>query len=245
MIRGMYSAASALQTAAANQEVVAENLAHAATPGYRRHGLLFAAYDALGQTSVPGAANSPIPQVGTAGTFTQFESGPLQQTRNPLDVAITGNAFFAVDGPRGPLFTRNGTFQLNADGQLQTASGLRVRGQGGGSITIPRDARNIVVDRDGIVYADNAEAGRLQLATFPDLRALRRAGSTLFEGPAPQTPPPGTVRVEQGYREGANVQVVNEMVSMMLGMRYYEAAQRALRSLSDTVSQITRPDAAA
>ena len=99
------------------------------------------------------------------------------------------------------------------------------------------------MDGDGLLYANGAEVGRLELATFQDPRALRRAGTSLFEGPAPQTPPPGSVRVEQGYREGSNVQVVNEMVSMMLGMRYYEAAERALRSLSDTVSQATRPEA--
>src|SRR5438094_5658770 len=87
VIRGMYSAASALDTAATNQELVAENLAHASTPGYRRQGLLFAAYNPLGETQSPyNAPGSDLPNVRSDGGFTQFESGPLQQTGNPLDL---------------------------------------------------------------------------------------------------------------------------------------------------------------
>src|SRR5947209_17929464 len=115
MIRGMYSAASALDTAATNQELVAENLAQATAPGYRRQGLLFAAYSPLG-TSEPGAQ---LQDVRSPGSFTQFEPGGLQQTGNPLDLAVSGNAFFVLDGPNGPLYTRNGVFEMNGQGQLQ------------------------------------------------------------------------------------------------------------------------------
>ena len=93
------------------------------------------------------------------------------------------------------------------------------------------------------MYANDQQVGQLRLAQFPNPQVLRRVGSTLFTGPPGPPPTPGTVRVEQGYREASNVQVVNEMISMMLGMRYYEAAQRALSSLSDTVAQNTRPSA--
>jgi flagellar basal-body rod protein FlgF len=239
----MYSAASALDTAVANQELVAENLAHATTPGYRRQGLLFAAYDPLGQTEPESFAPRPrLSDVRAAGKFTQFEQGPVQQTGNPLDLVINGNAFFVLDGPDGPVYTRNGSFQMNAQGQLQSSSGYRVRGQGG-PITFPTNVNSITVGSDGVVYANGIQVSQLQLATFQDPTALQRVGPTLFAGPAPQAPPTGAVRVAQGFREGSNVQVVNEMVSMMLGMRYYEAAERALRSLSDATSQITRPDA--
>lgn len=238
----MYSAASALDTAAANQELVAENLANAAVPGYRRQGLLFAAYNPLGEIQEPNGMERS--DVRSGGGFTQFEPGPVQQTGNPLDLAISGNAFFVLDGPNGPLYTRSGSFELNGQGQLQTTSGLRVRGQGG-AITFPSNTANITVSREGILYAGGNEVGRLQLATFQDPSALQRAGPSLFEGPAPQTPTLGAVRVSQGYREGSNVQVVNEMISMMLGMRYYEAAERALRSLSDSTAQATRPDGSA
>jgi flagellar basal body rod protein FlgG len=82
------------------------------------------------------------------------------------------------------------------------------------------------------------------LANFDGPAALRRVGPTLFEGDAPQTPPPNSVRVDQGFREGSNVQPVQEMVSMMLGMRFYEAAGKVMQALSDAVSQNTRPQQA-
>src|SRR5256885_1326280 len=119
MIRGLYSAGAALETATANQEVTAENLAHATTPGYRRHGLSFdATQQSLGGAeSGAGAANG--------NSFTFFTPGPIQQTSNPLDLAISGDAFFVLEGPRGPVYTRNGSFEVNAQGELQSKSGLK------------------------------------------------------------------------------------------------------------------------
>jgi flagellar basal-body rod protein FlgF len=241
MIRGMYCAASALDTAATNHELVAENLANCTAPGYRRQGLLFAAYSPLGEIESMAPGDS-LQDVRAQGTFTQFETGSLQHTGNPLDLALSGNAFFVLAGPNGSLYTRNGVFEMNGQGELQSKGGLRLQGQGG-PITIPSTATTITVNSEGTVYANGLEVGRLQLAQFTDPRVLRRAGGSLFAGPESQPPPQGTVRVEQGFREGSNVQIVNEMVSMMLGMRYYEAAQRALTSLSDAVAQNTRPSA--
>ena len=89
--------------------------------------------------------------------------------------------------------------------------------------------------------ANGNQVGQLQLARFANPQTLRRVGPTLFEGDAPQTPPPESGRIEQGYKEGSNVQPVQEMVTMLMGMRFYEAAQKAMQSLSDAVGQNTRP----
>jgi flagellar basal body rod protein FlgG len=239
MIRGMYNAASALVAADANQELVAENLANTTTPGYRRQGLVFEVVPPDGPGSGP-ATTGTLQGTRAARSFTTFDPGPIQFTGNPLDLTLTSDIYFTLNGPNGPLYTRNGTFERNAQGQLQTRSGMTVRGTGG-PITIPATATQISITSDGAVYADNVEFGRLQLARFADPTQLERAGGSLFEGPAAPQPEPGSYRVEQGYREGSNVQVVNEMVSMMTGMRYYEAAERALRSLGDAVSLNTRP----
>ena len=242
MIRGMYSAASALDAAATNHEMVAENLANVTTPGYRRQALMFTAFSPLGEAD-PSAAGDYLHDVRARQSYTQFNSGGLQHTGNPLDLALSGNAFFVLDGPNGPLYTRNGVFEMNAQGQLQSKGGLRVRGQGG-AITIPQQRTNtITISPQGAVYANGLQVGQLELAQFNNPQVLRRAGGSLFTGPASQPPPAGTVQVQQGYREGSNVQIVNEMVSMMLGMRYYEAAQRAMTSMSDSVAQNTRPSA--
>ena len=145
-----------------------------------------------------------------------------------------------LDGPSGPVYTRNGSFQRGPQGDLQSVSGFPVRSSGG-RITIPAEAAQINVTKEGVVKADETEVGRLQLAEFKDPSGLQRVGSTLFEGPQGQAPAPGSYQVDQGYREGSNVKVVNEMVSMLTGMRFYEAAERAIRALGDVVSLSTKP----
>jgi flagellar basal-body rod protein FlgF len=230
MLTGLYNAAGALGAATASHEMAAENLAHATTPGYRRRSVMFEAVDHAAQQSGYFGVSAP-------SEVTHFEPGPLQHTDNPLDLALSADAFFALDGPSGPVYTRAGCFELNARGELQSTSGLRVRGTGGGAIVIPPNTNTITVNSQGFVYADNAQVGQLQLATFSDARGLRRVGPSLFEGPAPQTPTLGSVRVEQGYREGSNVQIVQEMVALIVGMRHYQAAQKAMTALSESVQQ--------
>ena len=240
MIRGVYSLASAMDTAAINHEVVANNLAHVNTPGYRRQGLQVESFNPRQLTpSADAQPTSRVAAVRPGGAFTTFDSGPVQQTGNPFDLALNGDGFFVLDGPSGPLYSRNGTFTLGSDGQLQTQSGLRVRGNGG-PIAIPPGASSVQIGQDGTISADGLEVGKLDIASFDRPELLRRAGDTTFEGPAPQTPPPGAVRVEQGYREGSNVNPVHEMVSMMLGYRHYEAAEKTLRAISDALGQQTR-----
>ena len=239
MLRGIYNVASAMEAASRNQDIVAENLANAVTPGYRRQGSVFELDSASANDN--GSATQNSASARNPRGYSNFESGPLQQTNHPFDLALVGNGFFVVDGPNGPLYTRNGSFERNASGELQTRGGAyRLQGSGGSAIRVPPDAAGITVSAEGAVFANGTEIGRLQLATFARPEAMRRVGTTLFQADDPQTPPAGAVKVEQGYREGSNVQPVQEMVAMMVGMRYYEAAERAMRSLSDAISQNTR-----
>jgi flagellar basal body rod protein FlgG len=241
MMRGLYDAATALSEALLNQDVRAANLANANTTGYRSQGYVFgtfaAALDQATQAVPTAGVASP-----SAGTFTNFDPGPLQQTGNPLDLAISGDGYFVVDGPNGQLLTRNGAFELNSQGQLQTKSGLLVRGEGG-PILIPPDTQRIIIGPDGTIQADSNQIGRLQISRADNPRVnLRRAGDTLFQGPPPDAQLDlGDIRVAQGFREGSNVQVVNELVSMLSGMRHYEASERALRTLSEAQALNTRP----
>jgi flagellar basal-body rod protein FlgF len=243
MLRGIYNAAYAMEVATRNHEIVAENLVNATTPGYRRQGLV---YEATAAELAPASAGNtaPPPSAPSAlGTYLHLESGPLQQTANPLDFAIDGSAFFVVEGPNGPLYTRNGAFELGPSGDLRTRGGGYAVTGDGGAITVPLDTAAITVATDGTVTANGNQVGHLRLANFANPQTLRRVGPTLFEGDSPETPAPNSVRIDQGYREGSNVQAVQEMVSMMLGMRFYEAAGKAMQAISDAVSQDTRPSA--
>jgi flagellar basal body rod protein FlgG len=240
MLNGLYSAAGAIGLASRNHEIVAENLANVTTTGYRRHGLVFDALaDNLG--NLTASAPTSVGRAAPPTSFTHFDPGPLQQTNNPFDLAIDGNAFFVLDGPNGPVYTRNGAFEMNSAGQLQ-ARGSRYLVQGsGGALTIPANVSRVAVGADGTVSAEGASLGQIRLASFQQPQTLRRVGATLFEGDNPQAPDFGNVRVQQGYREGSNVQAFQEMISMMLGMRYYEAAEKAMRTISESVALNTRP----
>jgi flagellar basal body rod protein FlgG len=231
MLRGIYSVANAMEAASRTQELAAENLTHAATPGYRRQGTHFTVAASDGSLE---AATQHLP---ASRTFSHIDTGPVQQTDNPYDLAIIGNGFFALDGPNGTMYTRNGGFQRGPDGQLQTrGGGYTVRG----GVNIPADASRIAISADGTVSADGAPVGQIELATIANPDTMRRVGDTLFESATAQPAAQGEIRVEQGYREGSNVQPVQEMVAMMVGMRQYEAAERALRSMSDAIQQNTR-----
>jgi flagellar basal-body rod protein FlgF len=235
MLQGYYSAASAMRAALENQDVLAANLAHAGVPGYRRQSLAFESFVAPNEPTGTATA-MPLHGTRSAQTYTTFTAGDPQYTGNPLEVAIQGDGFFVLDGPRGPLYTRNGQFLLNPQGEIISHNGSRVRGEGG-PLRIPPNAASITIAQDGTVQADNVPVGKLRLVTFDDPSKLARAGTTLFEAP-PTTQPRATgAAVRQGYREGSNVQVVNEMVQMISGMRQYEAAARALRSMSDAMQQ--------
>ena len=242
MLRGIYSAAYAMEMAARNHEIVSENLVHATTPGYRRQGLV---YEATAASVPPPAGGNAAPPAPTAlqppASYLYLEPGPLQQTNNPLDFAVSGDTFFVVQGPNGPLYTRNGSFELSPGGELQTRGGGYAVNGDSGPITVPPDAAAITVATDGTVTANGNQVGHLQLANFANPQTLRRVGPTLFEGDAPETPPPNSARIDQGYREGSNVQAVQEMVSMMIGMRFYEAAGKTMQAISDAIAQNTRP----
>lgn len=241
MIPGLYSAATGLVASQANHEVTAHNLAHANVPGFRRGWLPFEKL----VSSDPSRANGIL---GTQAreVRTDFSQGQFQRTGRQLDFAIDGDAFFAIEGPDGRLFTRNGTFQLNGEGQLITADGRTVSGTGG-PITLPPDAplSTLTVAADGTLSANGVEIGQLELVSFADNQQLRQVSTASFEAPPGVQPQPAgdEVGVIQGTRELANVHAVDELVRMMVGMRHYEASQRALKTLGESIHLTTDPQA--
>jgi flagellar basal-body rod protein FlgG len=242
MIRGLYSAASGLTSNLLLQDVVSENLAFSPVPGYKQAGVAFATFeDALANAASPVAEGQLLGTIPTQGYF-NLEPGPLVPTGNPLDLATTNNVFFVLDSPAGPVFTRDGAFRLTGDGQLQNSAGLTVRGQGG-TISIPQGTVQIVVTAEGRILADGVNVGQIQLEVIDNANNLTRVGPALFSGRQPNNPPPaGALSVEQGFLEGSNVNPISEMIGLLTNQRFYEASQRALRSLSDVLALQTRPD---
>lgn len=239
MFRGVYSAATGMLTASQSQDVTAHNLAHGTVPGYLQHGVVQETFE---QTLLrEDGVDRPLIGSRVARQYTDFRRGGVRETGTPLDLAMQGNdTFFAVQSPNGTLYTRDGVLQKAVDGTLVNTAGYPILGQGG-PVRVPPQAGTITVTGDGSVLADNNPIDRLQVTRFRNPARLESAGTALFRSTNEAGQEPAAGGVLQGYRELSNVQYPNAMVEMIRELRYYEAAQRALRTISDSVSQVTRP----
>lgn len=233
---GWAFAASAMHRQAERLDAIAHNLANAATTGFKAAGVAFDAL--LASAIVPaslGDAGGAPPRVLAARTAIDLRPGPILATGRPLDAAIEGPGFFVVAGPRGPELTRAGAFTRDAQGRLVTLDGLPVLGEDRQPVALP-PAGEVRLAADGAVLGDGAPVARLLLVDVPVGR-LRRTEAARFR-PAPGTAlGPAPVRLIPGALEGANVNPVLALVELIDALRIYEAAQRAVRQIDDTVGR--------
>jgi flagellar basal-body rod protein FlgF len=226
------------------QEVVANNIANASTPGYRRQQAVNKGFDTLffARMRHPFWANRvPGPGGGLqlVETFTDAAPGPVTTTGNPLDVALEGPGFLAVDTPAGERYTRSGSFTVNTEGLLVTHDGHPVLNDAGGTIAVRGGA--VQITGDGTVIVDNQPAGTLRMVEFEDIHFLSREGDNLYAVPeafADRMAPAENTRVSASALEYSNVQLPYEMIQMTLGMRLYEANQRSLQTIDQTMGAI-------
>ncbi len=254
MLRGLYSAASSLLAQMARQDLVANNLANLQTVGYRADTLLFQPARALPVTAafgtLVGTFHRPVGQVGTgvlpAVPQPDLRQGPLRPGTHPLDLALVGPGFFAVQTPDGQVaYTRAGVFRPDATGTLTTPSGDLVLGADGQPIVLPPDGE-VRVEPDGTLLVAGTPVGRLQVVDFPPGTPLRKQGRNLLVPADPATPPAPapTTTVLQGYLEGANVDLPGTFATMLSALRAFEASQRLIQwqdqVLERTVSELGR-----
>lgn len=244
MLSGLYSAATAMDLATRRHEVVAQNLAYADHPGYLRRVTSEGAFEAtLGEAQSAKYVYESLGSGPTAEAVV-FSQGALERTGRSLDVALQGEGFFVVDGPDGPLYTRSGAFDVNAEGQLVTVDGLPVRGTGG-VITLPQNLsiEQLTVTAEGQILAEGAAVGQLDVVAFDRPEELVSAGVSLFRAPPGTDSIASDARIVQGARERSNVSAMLEMVRMIDGMRQYEAASRALQTIAHAIEQHVNPQA--
>lgn len=243
MLTGFYSAATALNRAQEHHDLVAFNLAHAAVPGYRQRLEASATFESqFDQALAAASGNQERYGARRSGVFLDTTPGPIQFTGAPLDLAIRGSGFFVVEGPDGPLYTRSGSVSLNAARELVTSSGYPILGAGG-RITLPENTAAVTVLHDGTVLADGRAVGQIRLVDISDPRALEPVGATLFRAPPDVVTDANDSSVIQGYRENSNVDMVSQLIQLITGLRHFEAAQRALHVLSESLQLQTRPNA--
>ncbi len=262
MTQALYTAATGMQVQQQNIDNIANNLANSSTVGFKRTRLEF--QDLLYQNlRTPGAASNsstalPVGlQIGMGARAVSseriFMQGDSRQTENPLDMVIEGSGFFQVRQANGEIaYTRAGSFHLNAQGQIVTASGESLEP----AVTIPNDATSITIGTDGTVsvttpgQANAQNVGQIQLTTFANPAGLEAMGRNLFKETAASGQPTvgtpdsnGLGRINQGFVEGSNVNVVEELVTMISAQRIYEtnskvvtAADRMLGTINQAVT---------
>lgn len=208
-------------------DIVSNNIANMNTPGYRAQNMVFTEY--LAKPDGYRKVQEPLSMVLDYGHYQNTEPGPMRQTGNPLDVAVQGPGWLGVQTQGGVMYTRAGNFQVNLNGELVTGRGDLVAGEGGGTITIPADARDLKVASDGTISTDQGTLGKLMVVEFENEQGLQAMGNGLYKTDAAGQPAANST-VLQGMIEGANVQPVLEMTRMIDVLRSYQNTQRMLQS---------------
>lgn len=259
MIRSLWISKTGLDAQQTQMDVIANNLANVSTNGFKRARAVFEdlLYQNIRQPGAQSSQQTQLPsglQLGTGvrpvATERIFTQGNLQQTGNDKDVAIQGAGFFQVLLPDGSTaYTRDGSFQVDSQGQLVTSSGFPVQP----AITIPANAESMSIGRDGTVSITQAgsaqptQVGTLQLSTFINPAGLLAKGENLYAetsasgSPNNNTPGSnGAGLLSQGYVETSNVNVVEELVNMIQTQRAYEINSKAITTSDQMLQKLTQ-----
>ncbi len=259
MMRSLWIAKTGMEAQQTQLDVISNNLANVSTNGYKKSHAVFEdlMYQNLRQSGANSTEQTTVPtglQVGlgthAVATSRSFAQGSLQQSSNPLDVAVNGLGFMEIQMPDGTTaYTRDGSFQVNSQGQLVTNSGYTVQP----GITIPPIAQSVTIGADGTVsvvlpgQAQPQTVGKLQLASFVNPAGLDPKGQNLYvETAASGTPNSGTPgqnglgTLQQGYVETSNVNVVEELVGMIQTQRAYELNSKAIQTSDQMLQKLAQ-----
>ena len=257
MMRSLWISKTGMEAQQTQLDTISNNLANVSTNGYKKSHAVFEdlMYQNLRQAGANSSEQTTLPsglQVGlgtrAVATSRSFSQGSLTQSTNPLDVAVLGNGFFAVQMPDGtPGYTRDGAFQVNAQGQLVTNNGFAVQP----GITIPAGALSTTIGGDGTVSVTIAGqalpqiVGQMQISNFVNPAGLEPKGQNIFgETAASGTANSGTPgqnglgSVRQGFVETSNVNVVEELVAMIQTQRAYELNSKAIQTSDQMLAKL-------
>jgi len=220
-------AASGLRARMESLDLLANNIANASTGGYKADREFYSLYAA-------SESDSGFTMPLIERPWVDHAQGTLHSTGNPLDVALSGKGFFAVNGPSGPLYTRNGSFRVAPDGKLTSAEGYPVRDSQGAAVIV-QSTRPVEISRDGTITQDGIVTGKLEVVDFASTAGLSKQGSNYFRiaDPSLRPSPAGGTSVEQGNLEAANTGSAEAAVRLVSVMRQFEMLQKAVSLGSD------------
>ncbi len=254
MMRSLYTASSGMYAQQLNVDTLAHNMSNVNTVGFKKQRLEFQdlLYQTIKRPTSTEATNEPVGLsvglgVKPAAIATLFSQGNMQNTENPLDVAINGQGFFniTVEGYEEPLYSKDGAFKIDAAGNLVTADGNKVTG----ATPVAAGAYDVKIDNKGLVtymvpgQTEPQEAGTIQISKFMNPMGLTKLGNNLYQ----VTPNSGeavacdlatdkSISLAPGYLEMANVQIVEEMVSLITAQRAYDINSKVVQA-SDEMLQ--------
>lgn len=219
------------QMALQNQlDIIANNIANSSTAGFQGQRILFQEF--LAETPT----GEQISYVQDIGSVRDTSAGPIEPTGNPLDISINGEGYFAVENDAGIFYTRNGSFRLDAQGQLVTPDGSAVLGEGDVPFVFAPGETSISISRDGDVSTENGLIGRLQVVGFENEQAMTPVGNGLLKTSQPPLQVPDTGFV-QGALETGNVRPVLEITRMIEVLRSYQGASRVVETEDERVKR--------
>jgi flagellar basal-body rod protein FlgF/flagellar basal-body rod protein FlgG len=240
MDSGFYAACTALVSRTEALDTIANNLANASTVGYLAQHNVFSSVLAAAGSPSGSPVNQAINNYGIlSGTTLDMSQGAMQKTGNDLDLAIQGPGFFVVQTANGPVYTRNGSFQVSGKGQLITSAGDPVMGDSGAITMLPGP---VSIGPDGTISSNGALAGKLKVVQFPAGTDLTSAGESYYAAP-PHTAKDSTdSSVQQGMLESSNVNPVAGMVELVTAQRSAEMMQHALSMFNAEIDKTASQD---
>ena len=253
MATGLYIPMGGARNQERRLETLANDLANAQTPGFKSQETVYRQIHndatALGNPNQAMGLHHPVrflPEdrlpVVMDERYTKFNQGALKKTGNDLDIALTGEGFFTVQGPNGPVYTRNGSFNLSRDGVLVNSVGQAVLNDTGAPIQVPAAQGKLRVATDGFVFVGDEQVGRLGIAKFPNMQELIRMGNSNYRHPDAKFVPEGVDQpdIRQGFLEMSNVSPVHTMAMLIKTNRVFELNTRAMQAYKAMDDQAAR-----
>lgn len=241
MIKGLYTAASAMNVNMKKMDVTSNNLANVNSTGFKKTGSV---QNSFSEMLISRFDNKGKQELGSLGggveieeNYTDHSAGELNHTDNDLDLAIKGRGFFTLQTPEGVRYSRNGSFSLNDQNQIVNSQGHLLLNQSGEPIqTVP--GREISIDKNGQINLGELEGDQINVVDFDDYRNLTKIGDNLYQtADGIEGNQVEDSKVLQGYLEGSNVNIVKEMANMIETTRAYETNQKIIQTIDNSLDK--------
>lgn len=251
MVKGLYTAYTGLRNEQKRMDVIANNIANSNTTAYKKMGVTSQAFDRELAIRVDDDSDGYLYKgigdvslgVKIGETYTDFSQGSFRETDNTYDLALEGSGFFTISttdkaGVEHTRYTRDGSFTVTTDGYLVTKDGDYVLGTNNERIQIPgANTASVSIDTLGNIYADDVQVAQLQVVDFDNYDGLTLYGENMYDALDVAGMRNSTALVRQGYLETSNVNIINEMVSMITITRAYETNQKMMQTIDSTLDK--------